>query len=134
MKQPIKDEANLWLKQAESDFSILNTILNAGKFDLVCFLSQQVAEKALKAYLLFQGEEFITSHSIAKLCDLCSNFDKKFLSLKKKIKGLTPYYVEARYPNALEEMPALYFDIDDAKDASKMAEEALNFVKERLKV
>lgn len=41
-----------------------------------------------------QGEEFIVTHSIARLCD---EYDKGFLALKKEIKALTPYYVGARY-------------------------------------
>ena len=76
-----------------------------------------------------QGEEFIVTHSIARLCDLCSEYDKGFLALKKEIKALTPYYVEARYPNALEEVPALYFDEEDAEGAIEMARKALEFVK-----
>jgi len=37
--------------------------------------------------------------------------------------------VEARYPNALEEVPALYFDEEDAEGAIEMARKALEFVK-----
>ena len=74
-----------------------------------------------------QGEEFIVTHSIARLCD---EYDKGFLALKKEIKALTPYYVwRPNIPNALEEIPALYFDEEDVKRAIKMARKALDFVK-----
>ena len=132
MRPEPHEEALWWLRQAEADFSALEVLLRAEKYDLVCFLSQQVAEKALKAYLFSRGEELILSHSVARLCMMAAEFDPAFLTLRAKIKGLTPYYVEARYPNALEEIPALFFDARDAKEAIKMAEQALQFVKERI--
>lgn len=39
--------------------------------------------EALKAYLMAQGEEFIVTPSIARLCD---EYDKGFLALKKRSK------------------------------------------------
>ena len=115
------DEARWWLEQAESDLSAVEVLFDAGKFDLVCFLSQQVAEKALKAYLFSQGEDLIVTHSITRLCDMCSRYEPSFQDLKKRIRRLTPYYVEARYPNALEEIPARYFNEEDAREAADMA-------------
>ena len=44
---------------------------------------------------------------------------------------MTPYYVDARYPNALEEIPALYFEARDAQEAIFLAEQTLQFVKQR---
>ena len=132
MKPECKKEAQWWYQQATSDFTSLDVLLKAGKHDVVCFMAQQVAEKALKAYLISRGEEFIISHSIAKLCDLIAGYDTEAVSLKKKIKGLTPYYVEARYPNALEEIPSEYFEEDDAAEAIRMAKKALEFVKKRM--
>jgi len=132
MKPTVEQEARMWLEQAEADYSSLRILLNAKKYDLVCFLSQQVAEKALKAFLFSRGEEMIFSHSIIKLCDLAAASDRAFAQLKKEIKGLTSYYVEARYPNALEEIPARFFDKKDAEQAIKMAESTLEAVKAKL--
>jgi len=133
MKPSANQEAQMWLRQAEADFSALDLLLQAGKYDLVCFLAQQVAEKALKAFLIFSGEELIPYHSIAKLCELALPFDAYFDELRKQIKNLTPYYVEARYPNALEEIPADYFDHNDAEQALAMSKAALEFVKSRVR-
>jgi len=119
----------MWLDQARADYSSLEILLKAEKYDLVCFLAQQVAEKALKAFLISRGEENIHSHSIAMLCEMCSGLDPSLSELKKQIKNLTPYYVEARYPNALEEIPARYFDQKDAIEAVKMATIALESIK-----
>lgn len=131
MRPDPAEEALLWLRQAEADCSALDVLFRAGKYDLVCFLAQQVAEKALKAYLFLHGEELVPSHSVARLCAMASNFDPAFLDLRADIKGLTSYYVEARYPNALEEIPALFFDARDAQAAMDMAVQALQFVRQR---
>jgi HEPN domain-containing protein len=134
MKPTPNEEAKRWLKQAESDFSFLQKIVEGEKYDLACFLSQQVAEKALKSFLFSQGEEIILTHSIFKLCELASQYDPAFQTLKAEIKNLDRYYVEARYPNALEDLtPAEFFDLNDAKEAVQMAEESLQLVKEKLR-
>lgn len=135
MNQELFKEAKRWLKQAKSDFEFLNIASNSKKYDIVCFFSQQVAEKVLKAYLYFQGEEVIFTHSIFKLCEMASNYDKEFTKLKENIKNLDYYYVEARYPNALEDViPAEFFNEEDAKESIKMAEQTLRFIEERIKL
>ncbi len=131
MRPEFREEAEWWLRQAESDFSALDILFHAGKYDLVCFLAQQVAEKALKAYLFLQGEEPPPTYSIARLCSVAARFDSSFQALRSEVKGLTPYYVDARYPNALEEIPALYFEARDAEEAMQLAQQTLHFVKER---
>lgn len=131
MRPDFREEAEWWLRQAESDFSALGILYQAGKYDLVCFLAQQVAEKALKAYLFLQEEEPPPTHSIARLCSAAARFDPSFQALRSDVKKLTPYYVDARYPNALEEIPALYFEASDAEEAIQLAERTLRFVKER---
>jgi HEPN domain-containing protein len=134
MKPTPREEAKRWFRQADSDFAFLQKIVEGGKYDLACFLSQQVAEKTLKAFLFSQGEEIILTHSIFKLCELASKYDPTFQNLKAEIKNLDRYYVEARYPNALEDLtPAEFFDLKDAKEAVQMAGKSFRFVKEKLK-
>jgi HEPN domain-containing protein len=53
MRDP-KQEARRWLQQAQSDFAFLDVGRQARKYDTCCFLAQQTAEKALKAYLFHQ--------------------------------------------------------------------------------
>lgn len=132
MRPDFREEVEWWLRQAESDFSALDILFQAGKYDLVCFLAQQVAEKALKAYLFLQEEEPPPAPSIARLCSAAAQFDPSFQTLRSEVKKLTPYYVDARYPNALEEIPALYFEARDAEEAIQLAEQTLRFVRERL--
>ena len=46
------EKAKRWLKQAMEDLKWAKHLLKEGAYYLVCFLSQQIAEKSLKAYLL----------------------------------------------------------------------------------
>lgn len=125
----LKKEAQRWFAQAKSDYSVLGTIYKVEKYDLVCFLSQQIAEKTLKAFLYHNGEEIIFTHSIFKLCEQASNYDISFKDLKNKLKTLDYYYVESRYPNSMEDIiPAEFFNEEDAKEAISMAELAINHV------
>lgn len=59
-------EARRWLKQAEEDFKNAKVIFKAGGWYMVCFLAHQVVEKALKAFLYFQGEAKVLGHSVLK--------------------------------------------------------------------
>jgi HEPN domain-containing protein len=70
----LKSEARRWWRQALSDFAFLSTAMEAGKYDTCCFLAQQTAEKALKAFLFHHGEELILTHSIFKLCEMAARY------------------------------------------------------------
>jgi len=125
----LKREAQRWWRQARSDFAFLSVARHAGKYDTCCFLAQQTAEKALKAYLFHQGEELILTHSIFKLCEMAAQYGQEFNELKERVKLLDFYYVEARYPNALEDVvPAEFYNDQDAKEAIAMAEAVMNEV------
>jgi HEPN domain-containing protein len=126
-------EADRWWRQASTDLAFLPIAAQAGKYDTCCFLAQQTAEKALKAYLFSQGEELIFTHSIFKLCDLAARYDPFFADLKETVKTLDYYYVEARYPNALQDViPAEFYSARDAEEAIRMATDVHRAVGERL--
>jgi len=133
MRRDDLEEGKRWLRQAEEDLEAAQSLLEAKKYYMVCFVSQQAAEKVLKAYLYAQGEEFLFSHSVWKLCQLSTKYDKEFAALRSKVKNLDIYYTEARYPNSLDSgIPAEFFEEGDAVEARKLAEEVIVFVKKRL--
>lgn len=122
-------EADRWWRQALNDLAFLPIVREVGKHDTCCFLAQQTAEKALKAYLFHQGEELIFTHSIFKLCNLAARYAPEFTALKEQVKVLDYYYVEARYPNAIEDViPAEFYSDNDARQAIAMAEAAIALV------
>jgi HEPN domain-containing protein len=126
-------EASRWWRQAQSDFAFLPAVRQAGKYDTCCFLAQQTAEKALKAYLFQQGEELIFTHSIFKLCAMAAQYHQDFADLQQQVKLLDFHYVEARYPNALEDViPAEFYSDRDATQAIAMVEAVITMVEKHL--
>ena len=48
-----------------------------------------------------QGEELILTHSVAKLCNMTSEYNASFEELRTSVKNLDSFYIPARYPNGL---------------------------------
>ena len=51
MREDPRIEGLRWLEQAQADWGWTQHLFAQGAYYLVCFLAQQVAEKALKAFL-----------------------------------------------------------------------------------
>jgi HEPN domain-containing protein len=128
----LEEEAGRWLRQAQSDFRLLAVVRDAGKHDTCCFLAQQAAEKALKAYLFLQGEELLLTHSVFRLCATAAHYDAAFEEVRERAKVLDFYYVEARYPNALGNTPADFYGPADSAQAIEMARTVLEAVQDRM--
>jgi HEPN domain-containing protein len=59
MKRNKKNEAQRWFLQAQRDLDDAKFNLSGERFNVACFLAQQSAEKAIKAYLIFKGIDFV---------------------------------------------------------------------------
>jgi len=53
----MRKEAQDLLKQVESDLKNAETLFKNEAYDLVAFLSHQIAEKSIKAYIIEKKEE-----------------------------------------------------------------------------
>lgn len=109
-----------WLKQARKDLLWAKDTASAGHYAQSCFVSQQVAEKALKAIAYFRGYDLIKSHSLVNIIkDLSINSQ-----LAEYARVLDLYYLSSRYPDALPDniVPSDFFTKDQAESAIKMAE------------
>ncbi|MFA4702175.1 HEPN domain-containing protein [Pyrococcus kukulkanii] len=134
MRRDPREEAMRWLRQAERDLEDAKFVFNGKRYNLACFLAQQAAEKALKAYLYHMGEEFVFGHSVSDLCKRAMEYDKEFREICKA-GVLDKYYIPTRYPNGLPGgVPYEAFDEYDAERAISLAEMAINFVKNKLVV
>jgi HEPN domain-containing protein len=89
-----------WLLQARQDLDDADYNLKGKRYHLVCFLSQQAGEKALKALLYAKGEEIVLGHSVAKLLKSAIRYDTGLAAIKDTA-GLDKYYIPTRYPNGL---------------------------------
>ncbi len=133
MRPDPKAEGLRWLRQAEHDLGDAEYTLAGGRYSLACFVCQQAAEKALKAYLYARGAEQVLGHSVADLAWECGNLDGDFLALRPRAAPLDHYYVPTRYPNSLPGgIPAEAFDESDARRAVGLAGDVIRLVKAKL--
>ena len=134
MKPDSLQEGRRWLLQAEQDLKDAKYSFEGKRFHLACFLSQQAAEKALKAFLYAKREENIFGHSVAELCTKVIMYNEKFRKIKKA-SVLDKYYIPTRYPNGLPGgVPYEMFDKEDAMKAIGLASEVIKIVKKDLKM
>jgi HEPN domain-containing protein len=134
MKKDPKGEAMRWLTQAEEEFKDATSLMKAGRYYLSLYLSQQSAEKALKAFIYLNEEEPIFSHSVAVLLKLAASLDPDF-KLLKGAKRLDDYYIPTRYPNGLPgEIPSHYYDDqEEAQEALAWSEGIIKLVNKKIK-
>ena len=119
-----------WVKKAKDDELNACSILTHrdGTPNCVCFLSQQMAEKYLKAFLVYKKKWFPKIHPLDRLVELCIKLDFSFKELKEDAIFLTEFYVPARYPGDYPE-----FDWEEAEQALEATERIRDFVLNKIK-
>ncbi len=82
--------AQEWFLRAGDDELSAKSILKNkdGSPNTVCFLSQQIAEKFLKGFLVFKGVRFSKIHQLDRLVALCGEIDNQFENIKKEAEYL----------------------------------------------
>lgn len=118
-----KQNAERWIREAEYTLRQAERNCREGSYNLACFLSEQTAQKALKAVLYFDGVRFINIHSVTELAKEASGTHQEFSSLMSEGSRLDQYYLSARYPDAVPEpaIPAEIFTKNQAEEAVEMA-------------
>ncbi|PKO21718.1 MAG: DNA-binding protein [Chloroflexi bacterium HGW-Chloroflexi-1] len=123
MRRDPRDEGQRWLEQAHADLKWTRHLNEQGASYLVCFLAQQVAEKALTAFLYACGDELVIGHSVRQLCKRASEYDTRFQPYLDEWAVLDSYYIPTRYPNGLpDDIPAHVYNQKAAKDALGLTE------------
>ncbi|MCK4733389.1 MAG: HEPN domain-containing protein [Methanophagales archaeon] len=119
--------------RAEQDIEDARYNLEGERYHIACFLSQQSAEKALKAFLYAEGEEMVWGHSVAELCKRVTSIDKDIEKIRRKVATLDKYYIPTRYPNGLPGgIPSEAFEKRDADRAIEIAEEVIQVIEGKL--
>ncbi|PIN91205.1 DNA-binding protein [Candidatus Pacearchaeota archaeon CG10_big_fil_rev_8_21_14_0_10_32_14] len=124
----MKTEIEFWIKQAEDDLDSAEKNISIGKFYVSAFLSQQSVEKSLKALALNSEKKLIKTHSVSMLAKLL----KLPQDMIKKISMIEPLYQETRYPDVASKVPSEEFDENDANEFLNIAEEVLQWIKQKL--
>ena len=90
-----------WLKRAHDDELNASSILRHrdGTPVATCFLSQQIAEKCLKALLLYCSSDYPRTHDLSLLLGLLkAHVPSIHRALREDVLSLGPYYIATRYP------------------------------------
>jgi HEPN domain-containing protein len=133
MRLDARSEGLRWLEQAEADRRGAQLLYDGASYHLAFFVAQQVAEKALKAFLYAQGEELVIGRSVEALCRWAAEFDADFGVLRGEVSPLDAYYVATRYPNSLpDSIPARVYTQRVAEDTLRMADQTLRLVRQKL--
>lgn len=88
-----------WLDKVEEDEFAGREVLDGKRFPApACFHFQQMAEKLLKALLVYYGKEFAKIHNLIALASMLEPSAPDIKNLKTDLEFLNRYYVETRYP------------------------------------
>ena len=80
-----------WLRFASNDINCAKHSLSMCPvpLEIICYLCEQAAEKALKGYLVYQNVEPPKTHILKLLCKMCTDIDKSFEEITKQCGNLT---------------------------------------------
>jgi len=114
-----------WLDYAHNDGLSAKSILTHrdGHPNGACFLSQQMAEKYLKALLIFYKKRVPKVHDLLELETILVAVDPAVQELHEDLTILNRYYIATRYPGDYPE-----FSWKDAKEAYNAAVRVKDFV------
>ncbi len=89
-----------WLLKAQRDLAVARMLSGDDEpyLDSAIYHCQQSAEKALKAYLVFQDQRFEKTHDLELLASFAQQYETGFSDLLKSAVLLTPFATQFRYP------------------------------------
>ena len=88
---------------------------------VLCRMVERGATKPEIIEAIENGERFINIHSVSKLLEESSKFNKDFLKFINNGKILDRYYLTTRYPDTVAE-PAIPYEVYTEKEANESIE------------
>ena len=88
-----------WLEKAEHDLIAAQLIIEVQPIilDVACFHCQQVVEKYLKAFLIWEKQDFPKTHNLDILLKKCLDINSSFETVD--LSNLEDFAVRGRYPH-----------------------------------
>ena len=120
-------EHDKWLRIVSEDLLAAKLLLKGELYGSVAYHCQQAAEKALKAYLVFNKCIIIKTHDLIRLLELCMKLDAGFEKLFVAVDYINPFSTKFRYPTEYD-IP----DHNEAELAIKQARKILKFVVKKI--
>jgi len=97
-KMKKKEHIDYWLKSAQHDLEVAETLFSTGKYDWCLFIGHLVLEKTLKALFVKKYNKFPPKiHNLVRLAELCNLklTDEQKIFLDK----VNDFNIEVRYPD-----------------------------------
>jgi HEPN domain-containing protein len=122
-----------WIDFALRDLDGAEILFEKDRYHLACYLAQQTAEKALKAFLAGHSKKVPHIHELDELHKRCLALDSSFQSIIQHCLDLNIFYNPVRYPEAEPGiLPEGFPTREQTESALSKAKEVLNFVQQRL--
>jgi len=121
-----KDElVKNWIIKAQRDLLAAHKLSSDSDIysDITIYHCQQCAEKALKGFLVLQGQSFPRTHDLRLLLQLAIAINPDFQRHQETSELLTPYATEFRYPSDVMQPTE-----EELKEAIEKAEEIFNSI------
>lgn len=126
-------EGRRWVAQAADDLDTARLLAENDRNAVACFVSQQTAEKALKAMLYAHGADVVLGHSVAVLCREVAQLLPHLAGQCGAWSTLDQHYIPSRYPDALPgSTPAEVYTRAQADEAVALAAAVLAEVSRHL--
>ena len=125
----MNNDTTEWIRLAEMDIATAHHMFKTfwpKPLEVVCFHSQQAAEKMLKCFLVSHGIEPPKTHDMQVLLEMCVEVDGTFNEIYEGVITLTSYAVRFRYPSELGITEL------DTENAIENADKVMLFVKKRI--
>ncbi len=124
----MREETANWLKQAEHDIKTAKILLKNQVFDFCAFAAFQSAEKALKAaHVELKRDWPPKTHELMALAKAVGAD-----GLLDDVRYLNPHFVQSRYPDAANGIPADIYTKEVAERCVTIAEKVLTWVHGRI--
>ena len=119
-----------WIKYSKNDLSVAQHLydnMHPRQLEIICYHSQQAAEKALKAFLVLNDITPPKIHDLNRLCEMCNDINENFSQVVQYCSALNLYSNLPRYPFEIEILD------NDAESAIHKATEILEFTNKIIK-
>jgi len=127
--ESLHKEFDRWLRQAEYDLKAAEWNLEGKFYAPACFLSQQSAAKAARAFLFLNKEDARETRSVVELVQRALTYNEAFKAFVPVSGRLDIFYKTARFPDAIPGgIPADIVGERDAREAIRAAADILKLV------
>jgi len=121
-----------WLKFAKDDFEVGQaTLISFGDryAGIVAYHAQQAAEKAFKAFLVFNDKFVPKTHNLNVLLDQCDALDSDFKNIWIQADRLNPFSIQTRYPDDI----CTELTREEAEELLRCSEQIIELVEKKIK-